>query len=155
MDYTSLEDSQTATDFLRVNPNFHGRPRYDCALFNAVGGKYLVGRIVSVLGVMDQEGIERQYALIIPFDLRVSRSSQHRVNRNRAAHLRFKQLRSRKAKDSMVVPVESIVRGVLMVPDWGHADGDQYIVMDVVDADFFLRMRLEGLGDLLVSDTVL
>lgn len=108
-----------------------------------------------MLGVLDPGGIERQYALIIPFDLRVSRSSQHRVNLNRSVHLRFKLLRSRKAKDSIFVPIESIVRGALMVPDWGNEDGDQFIVMDAVDADFFLRMRLEGLGDLLVSDTTL
>jgi hypothetical protein len=51
-----------------------------------------------------------------------------------------------------VVALEYIVRGALMVPDWGSTDKDQYIVMDVVDADFFLRMRLQGLADLLVSD---
>jgi hypothetical protein len=155
VDYTSVEDSQLTTDFLRMNPSFHSRERYDCALFNAVDGKYLIGRIISILGLLDNSDTERQYALIIPFDLRLSRSPQERLNHERAAHLRFTTLRSRRAKDSMVVPIESIVRGALMVPDWGSGAQDQYIVMDVVDADFFLRMRLQGLGDSLICDTVL
>jgi hypothetical protein len=125
VDYTSIEDSQLTTDLLRMNPSFHSRERYDCALFNAVDGKCLIGRIISILGLLDNSNIERQYALIIPFDLRISRSPQERLNHERATHLRFKPLQSRRAKDSMVVPIELIVRGALMVPDWGSGTQDQ------------------------------
>lgn len=67
-------------------------------------------------------------------------------------HLRFTHLRSREPQHSIVVSLEYLVRGALMVPDWGSKRNGQFIVMDVVDADFFLRMRLEGLGESLVSD---
>jgi hypothetical protein len=39
-----------------------------------------------------------------------------------------------------------------MVPDWGSKWNGQFIIMDVVDADFFLQMCLKGLGKSLVSD---
>jgi hypothetical protein len=152
VNYTSLEDSQIATDFIRANPSFYGRPRYDCALFNAEGGQYTIGRIVSIIGVLDNEDIERKYAVVIPFDRPVSRAADERANLNRGAHLRLTHLRSREPEHSIVVALEHIVRGALMVPDWGSKRSSQYIVMDVVDADFFLRMRTQRLGESFVSD---
>lgn len=138
-----------ATDFLRVNPKFHGHVRYDCALIQVDEASFVIGRLVSVFGIQ-VEGQEMQYALVIPFDAPIPRNSASKANIDRSTHLRFKQLRSRSAQDSVVVPLASIVRGALAVKDFGSSRDDQFILVDVVDADFFLRMRLKGLGNSLV-----
>ncbi|TEB31163.1 hypothetical protein FA13DRAFT_1629677, partial [Coprinellus micaceus] len=154
--YISLEDSHIATDFLRVNQDFFNRPCYDCALISVGDDAFMIGRIISVFDILlETEGKSFSYKLVIPMDKALRRDAKSRTNQSRCEELRLKQLRSRDLKDSVLVPVASIVRGALVVRDWGIPDGcdDQYIVMDGVDADFFLRMRLQGLGDRLVTRT--
>ncbi|RXW22756.1 hypothetical protein EST38_g3097 [Candolleomyces aberdarensis] len=145
VDYVSLEDSQLTTDFLRVNPNFHKHVRYDCALIQVDEATFVIGRLISVFGIRVEDQ-EMQYALVIPFDVPIPRNSASKVNRDRSTHLRFKQLRSRNAQDSVIVPLASIVRGALTVKDSGSLHNDQFVIVDVVDADFFLRMRLNNLA---------
>ncbi|KAJ2932117.1 hypothetical protein H1R20_g4995, partial [Candolleomyces eurysporus] len=154
VDYVSLEDSQLTTDFLRVNPKFHGRVRYDCALIQVDEATFVIGRLVSIFGIRVEDQ-EMQYALVIPFDVPIPRNSASKVNRDRSTHLRFKQLRSRNAQESVVVPLTSIVRGALTVKDFGSLHDNQFVIVDVVDPDFFLRMRLKSLGDSLVVNAKL
>lgn len=149
--YVSLEDSQVATDFIRFNPSFYGRVRYECALIDAPDGKYMIARIVSVFDIVFEDK-KLQYALVIPMDAPVRRGTGHRTNTKRCKDLQFKQLRSRNPSNSILVSTAHIVRSAHMVQDWGaNQETDQYIVMDYVDPDFFLRMRLSGLGDLLLG----
>lgn len=39
-----------------------------------------------------------------------------------------------------IIPVESVVRGALLVPDSDNSE--EYFVVDTVDADMFLRMKI-------------
>ncbi|KAF6759067.1 hypothetical protein DFP72DRAFT_844827 [Ephemerocybe angulata] len=122
VEYTSLEDSHTAADFIRVNPNFHNRPRYDCALISTGEGMHMIARVVSVFAGMvnvNRNDVQFQYALVIPLDAALRRDAQSRLNQKRCEALKFKQLRSRDPKDAILIRLDSIVRGALMVQDWG------------------------------------
>jgi hypothetical protein len=92
VDYTSIKDSQIAMDYICHNPSFHSRARYDCALFNAGGGQYTIGHIVSILGVLDNKGKERKYAMVIPFDWPVFCTVDKQANLDCSTHLRFTHL---------------------------------------------------------------
>lgn len=156
VDYISAENGDVETDLLRMNPDFHNNVRYDCVLIQATNTTFTLGRLVAVIGYTpDNHPHELQYAVVIPFDVHISRrgiDAGTRENQKRCRHLRFKQVRSRKASDSVIIPVESIVRGALLIEDFGGHYADEFILMDVVDADWFLRMRVHGLGDMLVSN---
>jgi len=39
------------------------------------------------------------------------------------------------------ISVESIVQGALLVKDFGAEYGDEYLVIDVVDSDMWLRLK--------------
>lgn len=125
-----------------MNPNFHSRERYDCALISS-GGGFVICRLLGVFEVR-HEGDQTELALVLPFDEQVVGLTAH--ERKRDSDLRFTRVRSRKLEDSALIPVESIVRGALVVPDNSSTSGRDYIVMDVVDADFWLRMRVDKLG---------
>ncbi|KAF6743705.1 hypothetical protein DFP72DRAFT_113420 [Ephemerocybe angulata] len=162
VDYTSVEDSTTVVDILRMNRDFHHRVRYDCALFEIKTGQYIIGRLLTVLGLpaaisQNKRQGEVQYAVVIPFDARVTtdRHPEAILNQKRCSELRMKQIRSRRIQDSVILPVESIVRGALVVQDSGSPFPEDHLVMDVVDPDFFLRMRLQNLGDCLIVDAKL
>lgn len=51
--------------------------------------------------------------------------------------LSFYRVRSRKHFE--LIPLQSLIRGALLIPDWNKA-GD-YFVHDTVDADIFLRIQ--------------
>lgn len=149
--YVSLEDSQIATDFIRFYPSFHGRPRYECALVQVADGKFMIARILTVFDVVHNTK-KIQYALVLPMDAANRRGAIYRPNNQRCSNLKFKQLRSRELKESMLISTSYIIRGAFMVQDWGaRGVDDQFIVMDYVDPDFFLRMRLHSLGEQLLG----
>lgn len=111
----------------------------------------MIARILTVFDVVHNTK-KMQYALILPMDAPIRRGAAYRPNNNRCTDLKFKQLRSRELKDSMLIATSYILRGAYMVPDWGCREhNDQFIVMDYVDPDFFLRMRLTGLGNQLLG----
>lgn len=116
----------------------------------------MIARIISVFNIsLETADKNFSYALVVPMDKVLRRDAESRTNQRRCEELRLKQLQSRDLKDSILVLVASIIRGALVARDWGIPDGydDQYIIVDGVDADFFLRMRLRGLGDHLVTRT--
>jgi hypothetical protein len=53
--------------------------------------------------------------------------------------LNFQRLHARVATSSIFIPLRSIVRGALLVPDFKH-DGDFFLV-NYVDGDMFLRSK--------------
>ena len=44
-----------------------------------------------------------------------------------------------RAKRYEIIPLESIVRGALLVPDSDNPE--EYLVVDTIDSDMFLRMK--------------
>ncbi|KAJ3540473.1 hypothetical protein NMY22_g4276 [Coprinellus aureogranulatus] len=140
VDYVSYEDATVATDYLRMNASFHSRERFDCGLFSVYGHSFVFAQMVAVLGV-ELDGVEYLVAVILPYDEKLTGSTREKQQRDR--DLMFHRLRARPRKaDSAVVLARTLVRGALLVPDFAEKwPGDEYLVMDVVDADMWLRMK--------------
>jgi len=73
------------------------------------------------------------FVLIHPFDAHVAASQKDN-------QLAFHHVQAQPRKWSEFISVRSIIRGVVLVQDFDRA-GD-YLVLDTVDSDIFLRMRV-------------
>ncbi|KAH6895078.1 hypothetical protein BKA70DRAFT_1570479 [Coprinopsis sp. MPI-PUGE-AT-0042] len=143
VNYVSKEDSTLATDFLRMNRNFHSKERYDSCLLNVDDTRVVFGQMVAVLGVMVSNK-EHLLAVVLPYDEKLSEQGDlalQRLRKQRDKDLRFHRLRARNMKKSTVVFAASILRGALLVSDYSCPHGDEYLVVDVVDQDMWLRMK--------------
>ncbi|KAJ6475715.1 hypothetical protein C8R47DRAFT_1178958 [Mycena vitilis] len=129
--YQSLDDWADEADFLRCNPNFHGRPRFDGALVLTPKGEIFV-RLIYMFEV-SLDGKTYPFALVQPFDAPVGRISA----KDKA--LKLFRVRAKRRQESEFIPVRSIIRGAVLVPDPQHA-GD-CLVMDNVGGDMFLRLK--------------
>ena len=72
-------------------------------------------------------------ALVLPLDFPTGKT------RAVDEDLRFIRLRTRSAASSQIIPLWSIIRGTLLVPDFAH-DGD-YFLVNYIDGDMFLRSQ--------------
>ncbi|KAF9231296.1 hypothetical protein BU15DRAFT_56335, partial [Melanogaster broomeanus] len=126
------------TDYLRCNPSFHGHPHYDCALIRTHDQhgdqreKFAVVRLHFMFRYTVR-GHTSELALVTYMDVPTG------ARRTLDKDLRFTRLRSRPPASSEFIPLQSIVRGALLVPDFKH-DGDFFLV-DYVDSDWFLRAK--------------
>lgn len=146
VNYVSMEDSTLATDFLRMNKKFHNKERYDSCLLNVDGTHAIFGQMLALLGVMVDDK-EHLVALVLPYDEKLSEQGDtllQRERKRRDKDLRFHRLRARAMKKATVVPAASILRGALLVPDYSCPHQDEYLVVDVVDQDMWLRMKKIG-----------
>jgi hypothetical protein len=137
-----MEDSTVATDYIRMNQKFHGRERYDSGLFSVYDDGYIFAQVIGVVGVV-VDGTEYLMAIILPFDQSIGGETPAESRRlsKRDQDLRFHRCRTRRKADSAVVFARTMVRGALLVPDHGNGYGDEYLAVDVVDADMWLRMK--------------
>ncbi len=78
-------------------------------------------------------------ALVHPFDEPVATS-----NAKLDKDLGFYRVRARKRTQSTFISIYAIIRGALLVEDYGFKSTDgmkEYLVVDSVDSDLFLRMK--------------
>ncbi|KAJ7443500.1 hypothetical protein B0H11DRAFT_2091370 [Mycena galericulata] len=129
--YESLEDWSNQEDYLRCNPSFHGRPRFDGALVKTTTGNLFV-RLVYIFQISLEE---KNYplALVQPLDAPLGRVTK----KDRA--LKLYRVRAKPRQASEFISVHSIVRGAVLVPD--SAKRGDFLVMDVLDPDMFFRLR--------------
>lgn len=126
-------------DILRVNPNFHGHPRFDFAILN-VDSKMQTAVIVQLLFVFQitYHAHNFELALVLPFDAPISRQDRDRVRRDTA--LRLKRLHPRRRCEAVLVDVNTIIRGALLTPDPSSEEDDR-ILVDLVDEDMWMRFK--------------
>lgn len=129
--YTSAVSWDTATDYLRCNPRFHGRPRYDGVIVN-IGNKIIFAKLVFIFECRFEEVVE-PLALVLPLD--VPTGPRSRKDKDLGLH----RVRAVPRIDCEFIPVQSIIRGAMLVQD--QDTPDEYFVVDVVDTDMFMRMR--------------
>lgn len=115
---------------------FHHNPRYDCILYHAAAGKQIFGQLHLIFTCTVNNAFYA-LALVEPLDAPIPRNSLGRQQQQMDWDLEFFRVRSRQKTE--IIPVQSIVRGALLVPDW-EKDGD-YFVHDLVDGDMFLRLK--------------
>ncbi|KAF8207444.1 hypothetical protein K438DRAFT_1904651 [Mycena galopus ATCC 62051] len=129
--FNSLDNWLVDEDFLRCNPSFHNRPRYDAALVKTTRGNIFV-RLVYVFACKIEEQVF-PFALVQALDAKTGqRSAKDKM-------LGLYRVREQDRKKSEFISVHSIIRGAMLAPDFGKK-GD-YLVADIVDADMYFRLQ--------------
>ncbi|KAJ6451940.1 hypothetical protein C8R45DRAFT_848162 [Mycena sanguinolenta] len=129
--YQSLDDWSDLADLLRCNPCFHGQPRFDAVLVLTEAGP-IFAQLIYVFEV-SVNGKVYPFALVQPLDSPVGAISA----KDKA--LKLFRVRAKPRHASEFIPVRSIIRGAVVVPD-SKKSGD-FFVMDVQEGDMFLRLR--------------
>ncbi|KAF8120295.1 hypothetical protein EV363DRAFT_1191298 [Boletus edulis] len=132
--YESKMDWREATDYVRCNPSFHGKPRYDAIIFQISLDEVAFARLEFMFSC-DIPGFGKyDFALVRPLTAAIS------ANRNSFDEaLRLTRVKARPRTASMFIPIRSIVRGALLYPDPKHKD--EFLVVEHIDGDMFLRMK--------------
>jgi hypothetical protein len=129
--YRSLDDWSDEKDLLRCNPKFHGHARYDGAIVLTPTGHIFV-QLIYIFKVSANDKTY-PFALVQPMDAPVGVIS--------AKEKALKLFRVRARQASEFIPVRSIVRGAVLVPDSDPERKGDFFVMDVPEGDMFLRLR--------------
>ncbi|KIY69438.1 hypothetical protein CYLTODRAFT_228753 [Cylindrobasidium torrendii FP15055 ss-10] len=152
--YPSEVDWDLHTDLLRSNPWFNHNVRYDCVLVDdPSGGPPFFARLVSVFRCFPYEGSSFSVvaALVHPY----TQPLEHNERKKKLdLDLRFYRVRSRPRQQTMFISVAHIARGALLAedhmgqppivlsgwkPDFSRIQ--DYLVVDLVDEDMFIRMQ--------------
>ncbi len=137
--YPSLADWRITIDILRCSPSFNHRPCYDFVLVDTVDGP-LFAQLVMVFECTVREKTF-PLMLIRPFD---QPTEGHSAQKDQ--DLGFYRVRTdMKKSEPRLVSIYSVIRGALLIEDSDFNPEDEnakeYLVVDVVDADMFLRMQ--------------
>lgn len=124
------------TNLLCVNPNFHNRPCYDYVLVDAGAGSHFLAQLLYSFSIFAAND-NCYMAVILPFDERIPHAD--RVPSDKI--LRFTRIRSRHRSHAAFIDINSIVRGVVLVPSNDNDAGDEYLVFDILDEDIWWRMK--------------
>lgn len=132
-----MVDWTTSTDYLRCSQNFYNHSRYDFLLVDSTERPFFAQLIMIFTCVI--AGKSFPLALVHPFDQPVDATNE-KLDKD----LGFYRVRARKRSESTFVSVYMIIRGALLVEDFGVKATDgfkEYLVVDSVDSDLFLRMK--------------
>ncbi|KAJ7058844.1 hypothetical protein C8F01DRAFT_1085338 [Mycena amicta] len=127
--YQSMDDWSDKTNYLRCNPNFHGRARYDCALVKTDGGEIFV-RLLYLFRITIGE-FTYPLAFVQPMD-----APRGRIT-GREKDLKLFRIRAKAAYE--FIPVQAIIRGVVLAPVFDKKN--EYMVADLLDQDIFFRLQ--------------
>ncbi|KAJ7050105.1 hypothetical protein C8F01DRAFT_1237970 [Mycena amicta] len=127
--YQSMDDWSDKTDYLRCNPNFHGRARYDCALVKTDGGEIFV-RLLYLFRLTIGE-FTYPLVFVQPMD-----APRGRIT-GREKDLKLFRIRAKAAYE--FIPVQAIIRGVVLAPAFDKKN--EYMVADLLDQDIFFRLQ--------------
>lgn len=127
-----MVDWHIKTDYLRCNPMFSGRPRYDFVIVDRPGG--LVFAQLAFVFVCRVGGHDYHLALVQSLEKK-SRSNMKIIDKN----LSISRWHIRPRDRCEVIPLNYIVRGAVLVEDAQYS-GD-YFVIDTLDEDMFLRVH--------------
>ncbi|KAF8148996.1 hypothetical protein K438DRAFT_2016359 [Mycena galopus ATCC 62051] len=129
--YESLSTWTSATDYLKCNAKFNGRPRYDCVMVKTEDKPFFARLLYLFSCTVEKQS--HHFALILPMDAPTGRSS--RIDKA----LRFLRVKSKPEKQSEFISVHSIIRGVVLVPDSDKPG--EFVVFDVLDPDTSRRLN--------------
>ena len=138
--YTSCEDLSVRSDYLRTNSSFFGTSRYDFALLQYTPQEFWFAQLACIAGIQI-DGATHLIAVAIPCDENPA-TPDSAADRISDKHLRLTRVRMRRGQNTAtVVSIHAIVRGAVLVKDPSCPYDDEYVVMDVLDPDFWLRHR--------------
>jgi hypothetical protein len=132
--YASVIDWRWKPNIIRVNPNFHNKPRYDYALVQVKGNECI---FVQVLYLFQVQYLEKTYdfALVLPLD-----APRLADNRGRDTALRLTRLHPRRRTDMIIIDANIVIRGGLVMADLASVGGE-LLVVDVIDEDMWRRLK--------------
>jgi hypothetical protein len=132
--YESEADWLVKTDYLRCNPMFYGRPRYDFLILDLPEprGRIFAKLVTAFVCRVDEH--DCQFVLVQALEKKI-REPMREVDRGLSIHRWNIRARNR----CEVFPLAYVVRGAVLVADTSYA-GD-YFVIDTLDRDMFLRVN--------------
>ena len=116
-------------DYLWCNKLFFGHPRFDHAIVATEGRPFFV-QLLSLFKIQ-VDTHSHSMALIKAY----GRPSGRIRRKDRDFGLYHVQVKS---SPYQVIPIESIIRGAVLVADSDNPD--EYFIVDTIDGDMFLRM---------------
>lgn len=125
-------------DILQCNPNFHHQERYDYALIKVDTNSFIFAQLLFIFTINFQEKTH-QLVLILPMDVPTPLANQVRDTT-----LRFTRILARPYSRSVIVNIDTLVRGALLVPEYGapfEIAHTSHIVVDTIDADMWWRIK--------------
>ncbi|THH28010.1 hypothetical protein EUX98_g6168 [Antrodiella citrinella] len=132
--YESMVDWKQKCDYLRCSPSFHNKERHDHVIVDVGNGKFMFAKLL-VTFICQVAGNPYALALVHPLDALVR-------TRRKDKELSFFRINSKSPWPSEFVFLRSIVWGALVVEDYSaQIRGNEFLVVDVVDGDAFLRTR--------------
>ncbi|GJF00634.1 hypothetical protein PsYK624_169280 [Phanerochaete sordida] len=136
VEYESFGTWETSQDKLRCNPDFHKKgERYDSVLFRETEDTFTFARLICIF-ICKTDGHRLPMALVQPYDGAIATSDGRRpVDWD----FQFHRVKLAERSDSRVIPLRAVERGALLTEDPDHED--EYLVVDTVDTDMFLRIR--------------
>jgi len=144
--YESVADWSIQTDYLRVHPRFHGRPRYDAVLVEDTLGLVAFAKMKYIFACTPlTTGRPFNVALVQYLDpiIAAERSQSDRE----LGYLRLKPKAGPNSEAFHFIFIESIIRGALLIPtSLTEGNTNEYFVFDILDDDMFLRMRRDFPG---------
>ncbi|KAJ7849957.1 hypothetical protein B0H14DRAFT_2445266 [Mycena olivaceomarginata] len=128
--YQHLGNWTSTVDHLRCNPEFHGQARYDGALVKTTDGHIFVQLIYMFSCTI--EGNSHPFAIVLPLDTRQAITRKDRL-------LRLHRLHAKPRKQAEFISAHSIVRGILLAPNFNNVG--EYFIVDIADTDVSLRLK--------------
>ncbi|KAK0475603.1 hypothetical protein EDD18DRAFT_1115974 [Armillaria luteobubalina] len=136
VNYSSVVDWCFMTDILQCSPNFHNCPRYDFVLLKTDQGPMFAQLVLVFECVV--HGTTYPLMLVRPFGEAVGPITQ------KDHDLGFYRVRNKIESDPLIISIYSVIRGTLLIEDVNNQGGrpvKDYFVVDMIDADMFLRMQ--------------
>ncbi|KAI6155453.1 hypothetical protein BKA82DRAFT_4326665 [Pisolithus tinctorius] len=131
--YASMVDWEVAVNYLRCNPSFHGRPRYNGTLIQLSETKTAFVRLIFMFTCKVAVFKDTfQFALVQPL---TAGTGVRRLDQD----LRLVRVKAVSRAASIFIPVRSIIQGALLYLDPSHHG--EFLVVEHTDGDMFLRMR--------------
>ena len=131
MNYESTVDWGLMSDHLQCNPSFFGSLRFDTALIQHTADKMVFVRLLFMFTCQISTFGTFKFALVQPYTLA---RSGHRLD----CDFQLTRVKALPSTSSMFIPLESIIRGAVLVPS---DSANKYFVVDHLDSDMFLRMK--------------
>ncbi|KAI5981970.1 hypothetical protein EDD15DRAFT_2182044 [Pisolithus albus] len=134
VDYESLVDWKINTNHLRCSPMFHGAPRYDCAVVQLTEEDVAFVRLICIFSCEIPDVCSIDLAFVQPFTAKTG--ARRRIDRD----LRLTRIKAVLRSASTFIPVQSIIRGAVLVPD--PSRNSEFFVVTHLDGDMYLRTKV-------------
>ncbi|RDX57017.1 hypothetical protein OH76DRAFT_1335592, partial [Lentinus brumalis] len=130
--YESQVDWRQSSDYVRSHPSFQHAPRYDGIMYNTIDGP-IFGEMVFMFTCKVGTTVY-PVALVHPYDAPV-----HNAPRKKDRDFGFYRIRPKARKQAEFISLDSIIRGALLVPDYGRKS--DFLVHHLADDDMYMRIR--------------